>query len=115
MEIKPQDLRIGNLLTNFLGETFEANGTTIANWDFPNEFGRPSPIKITEEWLLNFGAYNSNDLRLPNAPIYFLKHPNNKGSYICFFHSFSLGNIKYVHQLQNLYYALTQTELEIKI
>lgn len=58
-KLKASDLRIGNWLNNFLGEDFQVNGTTIANWGFPNQFGHPEPIQLTEYWLIKFGFYKS--------------------------------------------------------
>lgn len=68
-----------------------------------------NPIPLTEEWLLKFG---------------FLKYKgNNKDFWLndfefandlkwIFWKGNILENIEYVHQLQNLYFALTQTELK---
>ena len=72
------------------------------------------PIPLTEEWLLKFGFKKELD------SFYRL----NKSSMIeiCFFddgilvtnQSVCLSNIKYLNQLQNLYFALTGEELTIK-
>ena len=78
----------------------------------------PEPIPLTEEWLVKFG------FELEDEKIYY--HLDSyediyitKTSY-----SFSIYNathftnikqgIKHVHQLQNLYFALTNEELTIK-
>jgi hypothetical protein len=74
------------------------------------------PIPITEEWLLKFGfkKQKNNWKRLPicNDWTYLywerlagLELSVNKRSVM-------LPNINYVHQLQNLYYALTGEELK---
>jgi len=68
------------------------------------------PISLNEEWLLKFGFEKRDDV---NFDI------NNKGFCIGiknlkFSHHYFKAEIKHVHQLQNLYYALTQTELTIK-
>lgn len=65
------------------------------------------PIPLTEEWLINFGY-----CKVPNNQInYFIKGhliwlPNDL--FICDKNGIVL---KYVHQLQNLYFALTGKEL----
>lgn len=81
-----------------------------------------SPIPLTEEWLINFGAVK---LETEHTPNYFLlqfeiedltsipelnsdfivrKRYNNENSlFIC--------EIKYAHQLQNLFFSLTGNEL----
>ena len=69
------------------------------------------PIPLTEEWLLKFGEMSIGDYQ-----IYF----NIEDNHLYEDDDFSLCNkiswnkIKYVHQLQNLYFALTQEELTIK-
>ena len=67
------------------------------------------PIPITEEWLLKFD-FRFNDLGFEDLSISF-------GLISKDFH-FVIGNyyvpLKHVHQLQNLYHAITRTELQIK-
>lgn len=85
------------------------------------------PIPITEEWLLNFGFRNINtynDYHVYVSPDndYHLQIDVriNNGEYIILDNSvkdlsdFALIPIKYVHQLQNLYFALTGKQLTIK-
>lgn len=72
-----------------------------------------SPIPLNEEWLLNFGLKHVNTL-----------HDGTKsfeGKPYCYFKDGELTistatyhKIKYVHQFQNLIYALTGEELTIK-
>jgi len=71
------------------------------------------PIPLTEEWLLKFGfEKNLKDLSwsLPNrVPLTFYFDGERLSV------KFYQGNEKrYVHQLQNLYFALTNEELTIK-
>lgn len=82
------------------------------------------PIPITEEWLLKFGFEREYELR---KTVY---HMNNYSIILWVYKNgridLRIGGIdfkdkdvrfkkyQYVHQLQNLYYALTQTELEIE-
>ena len=67
------------------------------------------PIPLTEEWLVKFGFENGNYFILNNVIIY--KDYNNKYRY-----EYNYGQtwVKHVHQLQNLYFALTGEELVIK-
>jgi hypothetical protein len=73
------------------------------------EIVRIKPIPLTEEWLLKFGFEKYDDMilywELDDVTIW-----EEKGKY----QFFSDKNIKYVHQLQNLYFALTEKELELK-
>lgn len=74
-------------------------------------------IPLTEEWLLKFGFEIIGKLDMPNSSSdwYFSKidfplsisYINNKVQFVNL-------ELKYVHQLQNLYFALTGEELTIK-
>ena len=79
------------------------------------------PILLTEEWLLNFG-FERHHADYSNDVIYIKNVPNNN-EFIWGVYPFELGSgfvinksksLKYVHQLQNLYFALTGEELNIK-
>jgi len=73
-----------------------------------------NPIPLTEEWLLKFGFGREYEAERPkwldqlesynigNEDIQFIKGK-----------SYKVMKIRYVHQLQNLYFALTGKELEI--
>jgi hypothetical protein len=77
------------------------------------------PIQLTEEWLLKFGFIKSKvssqfdkeklTIQIANELEY-----HKKGR--VYFNSWAIleESIKYVHQLQNLYFALTGEELIIK-
>jgi hypothetical protein len=79
------------------------------------------PIPLTEEWLLKFGIEKTS-----NSEQYGYYIELSDKSFICWAWSkdVSIENYKgddipyvyceYVHQLQNLYFALTGNELEIK-
>ena len=111
--MKAEDLRIGNWYW------WEAEGKKyplqVSKKDFCNQNHLNfDPIPLTEEWLKRFGFYNSND--------FYIKH-----EWFCsvirvaeYYHvllrkdNFHLTSIDYVHQLQNLYHALTGNELQIQ-
>lgn len=81
------------------------------------------PIPLTEEWLLNFG-FNVDDSLLdpPNTPNgnFWIDYIKDNVVISMPFFEFNYNEteanieIKYVHQLQNLYFALTNEELTIK-
>lgn len=87
-------------------------------WFFKdNYFGVP----LTEEWLLKFKEVRKfgGTIYLPlmnlKAEIHFEIYGNHIVSTIkSSFAELILDPIKYVHQLQNLYFALTGEELELK-
>lgn len=118
------ELRIGNLVyykNNILEVEY-----LYCKEPFDAEFY--TAIPLTEEWLFKFGfvqkKYNAGN------SIGF-EIPTNKGNLILliwkvaplpdnwimqvFIGTINISEIKYVHQLQNLYYALTGKELEIKL
>ncbi|MDV3461810.1 hypothetical protein CMV04_12400 [Elizabethkingia anophelis] len=78
-----------------------------------------SPIEISEQWLLNFGFDNTET----GWEIIYRKR--FKFSVILFKQFASVGmagpfglfevKLKYVHQLQNLFFALTGEELKLQI
>lgn len=115
-------------MINFLGEVFQVNATTILEWDNPNEFGRPKPIILTSEWLLKLG-FEKEDLEDDDSERNIYQRPAMSsmgrklpfvieqclnGSYSPVMYNDIHEEIIYIHQLQNLYHALTQEELTLK-
>jgi len=115
--IQAKDLRVGNIIHNMLvneiqtieeiyRESFNASGcfTTI---------GYCKPIELTEEWLIKFGFkeyIRSNGKTYDLKDFWEIDYENGK----YFISEIEVMDIKYVHQLQNLYFALTGKELEIR-
>ena len=103
--MKPNELRIGNWVETFEGVIQIQNG-----WEI-DEGNECQPIPLTEEWLEKFG-FEYSDLngdsglwKIPPFQIY--------GKCNQFIYEYAL-DVNYVHQLQNLYFALTGEELTIK-
>lgn len=128
--IQAQELRINNLLKRADDSVFSVGANDIkiiSEWN--NPFAPlPEPIPLTEEWLVKFGFIADN-----YGVFYKTKDcSNNSNSIIdlwakkCLVEQFdiSIGQefgdthnlcfIKYVHQLQNIYFALTGEELTEK-
>jgi hypothetical protein len=113
--MKANELRIGNLCQDKIsGAQLKVTGThkndisfyVIDRNLFPLQPGwQAEPIPLTEEWLVKFGLM-STELGFWNNgdAIYFDYGKENEKSI----------ELKYVHQLQNLYFALTGEELEMK-
>ena len=114
--LKANDLRIGNLIfyetvdlntgENVL-EIVEATANDIKTQELKSIF---SPIPLTEDWLLKFDFYVSDVF---GQKQYFLSGITiyvNDGK---FQHSGYDRQIKYVHEIQNLYFALTQREITV--
>tara|TARA_R100001244_G_scaffold132297_3_gene107953 strand:- start:3013 stop:3456 length:444 start_codon:yes stop_codon:yes gene_type:complete len=83
------------------------------------ENGEVQPIPLTEEWLLKFGfdeVKRDSYYTGKNAPFsVFFKTDilYNSIQRRWYFFTTPLNEIKHVHQLQNLYFALTNEELTI--
>jgi hypothetical protein len=133
--MKASELRIGNLvdLGNRIAKISEIyhKACTVLDLeetqDTIEDYERTKPIPLTEEWLLNFdmeltdGFSNSRKLYLnnyendiskitysPKEGLLRLSNGDPKGTIL-------IPHIKYVHQLQNLYFALTGEELILNI
>jgi hypothetical protein len=78
----------------------------IATYDCLDSY---NPIPLTEEWILKFGFCKVNKVDY-ESNCGTLELEDTDGGFL--FDSRIV--IKYVHQLQNLYFALTEEELKIK-
>ena len=74
------------------------------------------PIPLTGEWLLKFGFKKDlgNDLYLESTSTSFFVWQNNRVELLDNKNNICISYCEYVHQLQNLYFALTGEELTIK-
>ena len=118
-KIKSTELRIGNLVYNEVPDkSFQKWKQEIVMVEFyqlDDTYTSFNGIPLTEEWLLKLGF--EKDTSYTNI-IYFilddLTWANGlleiESRYIRDFNH-ELPHIKYVHQLQNLYFALTGNEL----
>jgi hypothetical protein len=73
--------------------------------------GDLQPIPLTEEWFLKFGLIKTKEGIILMGCYQIVAHEE---SWRIILKNGVLSNIKYVHQLQNLYFALTGEELTIK-
>jgi hypothetical protein len=70
------------------------------------------PIPLTEEWLVKFGFTKWKNKNIwTNKGVMIYLHSKDG---ICYGKANSRTKLKHVHQLQNLYFALTGEELKIK-
>ena len=125
--MKAQELRIGNW---YLGngdypEQITSKDIVELSDDPLDDYYEPMPL--TEEWLLNFGfeqyghknENNPMELRVKDIVFHIYspsKDHNKKHWHTTASNGFSHRelDVKHVHQLQNLYFALTGEELETK-
>jgi len=127
MKLQASDLRIGNYLIGANGEVHQIDRYGLA--DLCLEDGlidNQKPIPLTEEWLVKMGfeklGYNEYSIELPINIYYVTMSENNLWTaYIQGYgqatHNYGVSLLPisdtfiYVHQLQNLYHALTGQEL----
>ena len=109
--MKENELRIGNwVLSPTEGEIQIENGWQI------DEGEEVEPIPLSEEWFVKFGyavrkslgfeAYEINDI----YTVYYNTKATPNGFEMCF-GDFEI-EIKWVHKLQNIHFALTGEELQ---
>lgn len=113
--MKATELRIGNWANNgekdyVIDRSSMQDIINFSEEDFTTDW---KPIPLTGEWLERFGFFKDGEYwyRRPAKipPIYWV---NSKPLYGINLGSPSLGMFSYVHQLQNLYFALTGEELQ---
>lgn len=117
--MKANELRLGNWVKGDLGKPYQFELSDFYDWweDYnSHEFGdHIHPVPLTEEWLLKFGLGYDNITYWKDE---IMIAPNKDGVFNVWYHTLSYGKlyitIQYVHQLQNLYFALTGQELELK-
>jgi hypothetical protein len=125
--MKASELRIGNyvLLSGQLHKIIELlENESSCEWLITSPdimidnylYEEIKPIPLTEDWLVRFGFTNTSSNIIHrrkdfNLPFFNLTMYNED---ISFSQNGFKIIVKHVHQLQNLYFALTQKELEIK-
>ena len=120
--MKPEELRIGNYINSENGEgritCIEETRVSVDNDKLPyTPLDYINPILLTGEWLIKFGFekydydYKIGDFRIRNVRT-LSGIQTDKFEYLPFA---IVVKIEYVHQLQNLYFALINNDLKIKI
>jgi len=109
--IKSSDIRIGNWILSPDGKPMQVYAEIFLDIeDVGIEF---NPIELTPEWLLKYGVKSDDGS---------WEYQINVGAIKWYFRwnvewyselggIYMGSHIKYVHQLQNLYYSLTENEL----
>lgn len=113
--MKAEDLRVGNWYLNDCDDkpirlSVENIVTAIKDEDWL------LPIPLNEDWLVRLGFKKRKNPNNPKKSFYWWDGTVNliQSDKLYCADIVSTIELKYVHQLQNLYYALTETELEIK-
>jgi hypothetical protein len=126
--MKATELRIGNYVYDTLGKVNKIDLEAIT-YIVKEPHNQVKPMPLTEEWLLKFGFEKSDNEFYTET----FKGDNKSDYYFCIrindnlcdlvicervdeINNYSLicpKYIQYVHQLQNLYFALTNEELTL--
>lgn len=125
MTLKANELRIGNYLNGKQGHviiTEIRENNIVKIHDNTSSFyvgDCLKPIPLTEEWLLKFGFERTDQEDNSNDDWIWLFYQKDKiyidGSDLTIETASGIViKIEYVHQLQNLYFALTGEELILK-
>jgi hypothetical protein len=117
------ELRLGNLvdLGNRIAKIIEIAHLACVVVDLEEtqdtieDYERVKGIPLTEEWLLKFGfeKNDNNQFILMEGSVDILFNKDLNG-WTCDGINFSINMTEHVHQLQNLYFALTGEELKLK-
>lgn len=119
--MKAKDLRIGNLVDTPDGveEIYSIEEDTFRAYLYKNTWAEIKPIPLTEEWLLKFGFsmgkhswFYSLDWGDSVNSFKVAMSISGEGGVVLGINDFNC-HVKHVHELQNLFYALTNKELEI--
>ena len=126
--MKISELRIGNWVTDGFGNCVEVTGIISENNTSGYKTETLKPIPLTAELLVKFGAkivqsraifildglHRTMEIVFYGPNIYAELYESPELSSDELKH-FTIGGIKYLHQLQNLYFALTGEELEVRL
>jgi len=117
--MKAREIRFGNYVKDYLGLLVEFDIDCLMN----NNFEELKPIPIAKELLFIF---NFRETHIKGSYIYKMfrfhtQRPNDEDKFTLvteiYFNERQIlltADLKYFHQLQNLYFALTGNELTLK-
>jgi len=116
--IKANELRIGNLIS-LQGKEITVNLNTLERLLYPelkkhyNFLGQYKPVSITAEQLIKVGFEKDNDNVLKLGNCFYWLHNGDAGIFqIAIGYAPVINSpCTYVHQLQNIYFALKGVEL----
>ena len=121
--MRTRELRIGNYVSHYVGDDLKvdviadvgyhllSSPKSITSRKDSDVVKSLEPIPLTEEWLLKFGF---DKLEGWDDTFFFQLNDVQILEYNVSGYDYDGVNIKHVHQLQNLYFALTGEELKLK-
>lgn len=126
--IKAQELRIGNIISSQSNLHKQVTVLQLFSDSYQADFGNGNRgammystsdgIPLTSEWLYRLGLYWDIYWQGITDGNWVLTEGNENGTWRIAYgktrHDIIVWNIKYVHQLQNLYQCLSGKELQLK-
>ena len=110
--IEIKELRLGNLILRLSGDTWVSTKVNLTYLSLINDYPEDyKPILLSEELLFKFGFEFDVDYTLYKKS--FIISFEKSGNDLCCYLEAVAIDIKYIHQLQNLYFSLTNEELLI--
>ena len=119
--MEPRELRIGNIVHHEQrGKDYTyINSRDIQNIEEGTEWGKMfSPLTLTEEWLVRLGFEDDGYMQIPPnrkysfaSEIYLIVSEDLQSVQISIGDATAYIDCHHVHELQNLYHALTGKEL----
>ena len=112
--MKANELRIGNLIeinAPIMDKIIVVDVYHISELKKNKDFFQPIPL--TEEWLLKFGFNKQIDGFFRKNNSFMIEVLFHDEGFCVTNQGVILNHILYLHQLQNLYFALTGTELTL--
>lgn len=113
--MKASELRIGNWI-NWINRPVQIKNA-VELYNISTDEVNAKPIPLSEEWLLKFGFKEDEPHLFLNVDTFLqITYDQYKKRLSLFLYGkhYFPKEIKYVHQLQNLYHSLTGEELTIK-
>lgn len=120
--MKSTDLRIGNNIHNGVVISLDSTYATLAgHYNLSGmtsiEHSKLIPTPLTEEWFEKFGLIDKTEIQHNKYPFGKYKDTSSFGGIAINYENNGIQimpkkEIKYVHELQNLYFALTGEELK---
>lgn len=129
--MEAKNFRIGNIIRPFTQDGYELEIRPLKASEFfmvDNHPESTKPVELTKDWLIKFGFTEGNKCYKNAYSLEVLKtdfylRPSYQDG---FYWGFNISDekldcelndvkpLKYVHELQNLFFAITGTELELK-
>ena len=115
--VNANELRIGNWLEYHLYGEKCVQQIDQFDFEFISEgiLRCANPIQLSKDWLIKFGFLKIADLNnsyvFPSQEFGYTIIGNDKGGWFMMF--FNTIKIEYVHQIQNIYFAITGQELTL--